>query len=72
MSNQTKTKNLNYLIEPTFTNINRLFVLSFENENDRTSFSKYYIPKFEMKDFNVLTDGKTFFEIPVKNKEETY
>ena len=34
MSNQTKNKNLNYLIDPTFTNVNRLFVLSFENEND--------------------------------------
>ena len=52
--------------------MNRLFVLSFENEADRTSFSKYYVPKIEKKDFNVLTDGKTFFEIPVKNKEEEY
>ena len=60
------------MIDPTFTTINRLFVLSFENENDRTSFSKYYVPKVEIKDFNVLTDGKPFFEIPVKNKEEAY
>ena len=72
MSNQTKNNNLNYLIDPTFTNVNRLFVLSFENEEDRTSFSKYYVPKVEIKDFNVLLDGKPFFEILVKNKEETY
>ena len=72
MSNQNENNNLNYLIDPTFTNVNRLFVLSFENENDRTSFSKYYVPKFEMKDFNVLIDEKPFFEIPVKNKEESY
>ena len=72
MSNQTKNNNLNYLINPTFTNVNRLFVLAFENENDRTSFSKYYIPNVEIKEFNVLTDGKQFFEIPVKNKEEAY
>ena len=72
ISNQTKNNNLNYLIDPTFTNANRLFVLSFENENDRTSFSKYYVPKVEIKNFNVLTDGKPFFEIPVKNKEEAY
>ena len=39
MTNQTKKNNLNYLIDPTFTKVNRLFVLSFENENDRTSFS---------------------------------
>ena len=72
MSNQTNNKNLNYLIDPKFTNVNRLFVLSFENEDDRTSFSKYYVPKVEVKDFNVLIDGKPFFEIPVKNEEEAY
>ena len=69
MSNQTKNNNLNYLIDPTFTNVNRLFILSFKNEDDRTSFSKYYVPKVEITDFNVLIDGKPFFEIPVKNKE---
>ena len=72
MSNQTKYNNLNYLIDPTFANVNRLFVLSFENENDRTSFSKYYVPKVEIKEFNVLIDGKQFFEIPVKSKEKAY
>ena len=72
MTNQTKNNNLNYLIDPTFTKVNRLFVLSFENENDRTSFSKYYVPKVEIKDFNVLIDGKSFFDVPVKNKEEAY
>ena len=65
MSNQTKNNNLNYLIDPAST------VLTFENEDDRASFSKYYIPKVEIKDF-VLIDGKPFFEIPVKNKEEAY
>ena len=71
MSNQTKNNNLNYLIDSTFTNVNRLFVLSFENEDDRNSFSKY-TPNVEIKDFNVLIDEKPFFEIPVKNKEEAY
>ena len=61
MTNQTKTNYSNYLIDPTFTKINRLFVLSFENEEDRTSFSKYYLPKVEIKGFNVLIDGKKFF-----------
>ena len=60
MSNQTKN-NLNYLIDPTFTNVNRLFVLTFENEYYRTSFSKYYVPKVEIKEFNVLIDEKPFF-----------
>ena len=72
MSNQTINNNLNYLIDPTFSNVNRRFVLSFENEEDRTSFSNYYVPKVEIKYYNVIIDGKPFFEIPVKNNEETY
>ena len=72
MTSQTKTNNLNNFIDPTFNKVNRLFVLSFENEDDRTSYSKYYTPKVEIKDFNVLIDGKNFFDAPIKNKEETY
>ena len=71
MTNQTKTDHLSHLIDPTFIKINILFVLSFENEEGRTSFSKYYTPKVEVKDFNVLIDGKSFFDVPVKNKKYT-
>ena len=53
MSNQTKNNNLNHLIDPTFTNVNILSVLTFENEDDRTSFSKYYVTKFEKKYFSL-------------------
>ena len=68
MSKQTKTNNLNYLIDPTFSKANRLFALSFENEDDRISFSKYYTPSVEMKGFNVLIDGKSFFDDSIKNQ----
>ena len=68
MTNQTKTNNLNYLIDPTFTKINRLFVLLFGNEEERASFLKYYVPKVQIKDFNVLIDRKSFLDVPVKNK----
>ena len=56
MTNQTKNNNLNDLIDPTFTKVNTLFVLLFENENNRTFFSKYYVPNVQIKDFNVLID----------------
>ena len=52
MTKLTKTNNVNYLIDRTFIKTDRLFVLSFENEDDRTSFSKYYTPKVEINDFN--------------------
>ena len=54
MTNRTKTNHLNYLIDPTFTKVNRLFVLSFENEEDRTSFSKYYVSKVEINDLKLV------------------
>ena len=63
---------MNYLIDATFNKVNRLFVLALENEEDRSSFSKYYTPTVEIKDYNVLIDQKPFFELPIKNKEEAY
>ena len=56
MTNQTKNNKLNCLIDPTFTKVNRWIVLSFENENNRTSFSNYYVPNVQIKYFNVLID----------------
>ena len=58
-----------------FTNVNRLFVLSFTRDNagdNRDSFSDYYVPNVEIKDFNVLIDRKSFFDLPVKNEEEAF
>ena len=64
--------NLNNLIEPSFEGGNRLFVLTFENDMQRTSKKRYYIPNVEIKDYNVMIDGKDFFEQPVKNDKVTY
>ena len=67
--------NLNYLIEPSFQGVNRHFVLAFEHNNDndwKASNKKYYIPNVEIKDYNVMTDGKNFFDEPVKNDKVTY
>ena len=75
MTIQPQNNNINYLIEPTFTNVNRLVVLSFprnDNTNSRYSCSKYYVPKVKINDFSVLIDGKGFFDLPVKTEEETY
>ena len=63
---------MNYLIDPRFNKVNRLFFLLFESEEDRTSFLNYYTPKVDIIDFNVLIDGKRFFDLPIKNNEESY
>ena len=56
MTIQPQNNNLNYLIDPTFTNVNRLFVFSFSRNNldddKRDSFSRYYLPNVEIKNFN--------------------
>ena len=62
-------------MDTTFTNVNRLFVLSLERNNNtdsRYSYSNYYVPKVQIKDFNVLIDGRSFFDLPIKNEEEAH
>ena len=46
--------------------MNRLFVLAFENDAQRTSNKRYRIPNVEIRDYNVMIDGKTFFDQPIK------
>ena len=72
---QPKNNNLDYLMNPTFRNISRLFVLSFKNCTDdltRYSFDQYYMSLVEIGDFNALIDNTPFFDQLVKNKEELY
>ena len=61
---------MNNLTDTIFTKVNRLFVLSFENEEDRPYFSKYYVTKVEIKGFNVLIDGKSFLMCQWKAKRK--
>ena len=70
-----RNANLNHLVKPSFQGINRLFVLAFEHDNNndwRRSNKRYYIPNVEIKDYNVMIDGKNFFDQPVKNDKVTY
>ena len=63
---------LNHLVNPSFQGVNRLFVLFFENENDRTSYSNYYLPIVEIKYYNVMIDGQSFFDQPINSEGKTY
>ena len=72
MTTEAVNNNLNLLIDPTFTNFNRLFVLAYQNADDRQSFSQFYLPKVLVKDFNVIIDKLAFFDLPIKTEEEAY
>ena len=64
--------NLNHLVEPSFQGIYRLFVLAFENDDQRTSNKRYYTPNVEIKDYNLMIDGKNFFDQPIRNDKLIY
>ena len=68
----TQNRYLNHLVDPSYQGVGRLFVLSFENEAGRTSHSTYYLPKAEIKDYNVMIDGKNFFDQPINSDFKTY
>ena len=71
MTTEAINNNLNILIDPTFTNVNRLFVLAYgQVKNDRQSFSKFYLPNVMVKGYNVIIDKLAFFDLPIKTEEE--
>ena len=67
-----QSPNLKHLVEPIFQGVNRLFVLAFENDDDRTSDDQYYLPTVEIKDYNIMINGEKFFDQPIKNNKVTY
>ena len=72
MTTEAINSNLNILIDPTFTNVNRLFVLAYQNFDDRQSYDEFYLPKVLVKDYNVIIDKLAFFDLPIKSGEEAY
>ena len=72
MTTEAINNNLYILIDPTFTNVNRLFVLAYQNVVDRQSFSQFYLPNVMVKDYNVIIDKLAFFDLSIKTEEEAY
>ena len=69
---QAQNQYLDSVINPSFQGVNRLFVLSFQNNGSRTSYTIYNLPLVEVNCYNVVIDGRNFFEQPVKNNFITY
>ena len=70
--NNTSAVPIFRLINLIFQGVNRLFLLSFENTTDRSVHTKYCLPPVEIKVYNITTDGRNFFDGPVKNNLRTY
>ena len=67
-----RNPNLNHLVEPSFQGVNRLFILTFEIDAQRTRNKIYYLPNVEIKDYNVMTDGKNILDQSVKSNKTAY
>ena len=72
MTTEAVKNNFKILIDPTFTNVNRLLVLAYQNADDRQSFSQFYLPNVMVKDYNVIIDKLAFFDLPIKTEEKAY
>ena len=72
MATEAVNNNLNILIDPTFSTVNRLFVLAYQTADDRESYSQFYLPKVMAKDYNVIIDKLALFDLPIKTEEEAY
>ena len=72
VSIQAPSPYLDHLIDPSFEGVNRLFVLSFENNTVRAVHTKYYLPTVEIKDYHVIIHAQNLFDQPVKNYLRTY
>ena len=71
-SSQAQSRYLNVLIDSRFQRVNRLFVLSFEADESRKIYKQYFLPTGKIKDYNVLKDGRNFFDQPIKNDLKAY
>ena len=63
---------LNHLVEPSFQGVNRLYILAFESDTQRTSPKGYYLPNVKIKDYNIIINGEKFFDQPIQNNKVTY
>ena len=72
ISTERQNQYLDFLIDPSFQGVNRVFVLSFEDEEQKTSYKRYYLPIVRIKSCNVVIDVQNFFDQPVKHRLMTY
>ena len=72
LSIERKKRYLDFLNDPSFQGVNRLFALPFENEAQRKSYKRCYLPTTKIKNFKYLVDVLNFFDQPIRNNLITY
>ena len=66
--------NIRILIDPSWQGINRLFVLAYLNDSTSTvnSHRKYFLPRTEIKTYNIEIDGRNFYDQPINDLIKQY
>ena len=83
--NEYKTKEINedadanvfkYInLDPSFQGVNRLFVMAYNRANGqptRNGQQKYYLPRIDLEKYNVIIDGRHFYDNPIESDIEKY
>ena len=83
--NEYKTKEINenadanvfkYInLDPSFQGVNRLFVTAYNSVNgqpNRNGQRKYYLPRIDLNKYNVIIDGRNFYDNPIESDIEKY
>ena len=83
--NEYKTKEINedadanvfkYInLDPSFQGVNRLFVMAYNRANGqptRNGQQKYYLPRIDLEKYNVIIDGRNFYDNPIESDIEKY
>ena len=68
----TERVNRYFLIDPSFRGVNKRFVLPFEDDGQRTTYRRYYLPTKEIKIHDVMVDGQNYFDEPIRNNSITF
>ena len=62
-------------LDPSFQGVNRLFVMAYNSANGqptRNGQRKYYLPTIDLNKYNVIIDGRNFYDNPIENNIEKY
>ena len=62
-------------LDPFFQGVNRLFVMAYNRANGqptRNGQQKYYLPRIDLEKYNVIIDGRNFYDNPIESDIEKY
>ena len=62
-------------LDPSFQGVNRLFVMAYNSANGqptRNGQRKYYLPRIDLNKYNVIIDGRNFYDNPIESDIEKY